>query len=951
MRKIFLSLAALAALTCFADGAGTAATGDFETWVMLGDSITHGGYSTGYLQLFWDLRHPGNNIVFENHGHTGGYADSGIRILEQDVLKRNPAKVLVMFGMNDVWREQWESAEPGEEEARLRGDALRRYRERMTRIAELVGDRLVVVTPTPYDQYGNVEGNRATPLCNEPGLATIAAIAREIAATNHLKVVELHAPLTAAMKRQPEARFAGEDRVHPREWGHHVMTALIAEGLGESPVVEETRLAAAKDGVAFDYAPKALPFPVSPAYRAAEAFLPITERFNREMLFVEGLGAGEWELRTDGRLVGVFSADEFAKGVNLATLDTPNQRLVQAAKVKADRLNQIYICQRDCRMGAREKPGATGYGAYLKSVYDREKERLPALAAEAERLRAELRALRPAKCRVSVRRRAKTQPPVNAFVCIGNGDFEDDGAALMKLAKELGCNSPTDFVTFSLRCRPDLNDAKVQALAKRFIDTCHLYNIKVGMDTDPRIARDGFLRRWPDDRTQLVSFDPGYRPNLTDHMTGGTRGYEVLKEDLFDQRVLAKVYDLYNCDIFSPHLLPYVEELMATYRALGADTAMRDEWGEPPCYDPAFAANRAFWYSKNMAKAYHDYCGRSLRDDIVLMGTAPAGKEAERLQAVYKYCELLYLRNAEIERHHYATTKRLFGPDAYVSKHPTWFPAICPAEFHHNGLDWWAADRDFAQTDEITPLPARLGLAKKFGGSTWMNEGYQDAPEKYLAEVKRYALSGGRMVFHPVYGGSWGNDMPWAERRVAEYMSIFNQPGMKETLQKIKKVDRTTQAQLDSPVALVFGHFELMNWEGPAYRDWGEKTAYGLYAKGWAVDAYPSTELVAGTFRVDADGWLRVGHQRYRALVAKHLSALDLAYAKSFFAAAGVKTKLYVCEDDGATVAAVDADLAAAGAVRQPPAAEELKFMSSASSCVPGTSGKATLQDGTAVEF
>lgn len=373
-----------------------------ETWVCLGDSITHGGSYTGYLQLYWNLRHPGSEIVFQNHGHSGGYADSGIRMLEKDVLALDPARVIVMFGMNDVWREQWESAEPGEKEARLRGDALRRYTERMNKIADLLGERMVVMTPTPYDQYGEVPDCRATPYCNDPGLATCAGICRTLAAERKLRLIELHRPLTAALKAKPESRFCGLDRVHPKAWGHVVMTALIVRQLGESGEVATVRAKASDAGAAFDYAPSALPFPVSDEYRTAEAFYPVTETFNRETIAVDGLAAGEWELRMDDRPVGVFSASELAAGVNIATLDTPNQRLAQAAFVKATRLNEIYVTFRDMRLGEGVKPGATGYYGQLRETYEKWRDRRGELEAEAARLRAELRAVRPAKCRVTV---------------------------------------------------------------------------------------------------------------------------------------------------------------------------------------------------------------------------------------------------------------------------------------------------------------------------------------------------------------------------------------------------------------------------------------------------------------------------------------------------------------------------------------------------------------------
>ena len=184
------------------------------------------------------------------------------------------------------------------------------------------------------------------------------------------------------------------------------MTAILVSELGEPAEFELTERKAGPDGDVFVYTPKKLPFPVSSAYREAEAFYPITETFNRETLRVTDLPAGDWELFAEDRPIGVFSAEEFAKGVNLAVLDTPNQRIAQAAKVKADRLNKIYCIFRDCRMGARTKPGAKGYGAYLLKVYEENKDRLDELRAEAERILSELRAIRPVSCHLKVVRKS-----------------------------------------------------------------------------------------------------------------------------------------------------------------------------------------------------------------------------------------------------------------------------------------------------------------------------------------------------------------------------------------------------------------------------------------------------------------------------------------------------------------------------------------------------------------
>ena len=100
------------------------------------------------------------------------------------------------------------------------------------------------------------------------------------------------------------------------------------------------------DGVAFTYAPKALPFPAIPAYTNAESFYPVTERLNQEVFIVEGLEPGTYGIAFDGREVGEFSAEDLYSGVNVALLDTPNQRIALAAADVAGKLKQKTILWR-----------------------------------------------------------------------------------------------------------------------------------------------------------------------------------------------------------------------------------------------------------------------------------------------------------------------------------------------------------------------------------------------------------------------------------------------------------------------------------------------------------------------------------------------------------------------------------------------------------------------------
>ena len=116
--------------------------------------------------------------------------------------------------------------------------------------------------------------------------------------------------------------------------------------------VKVPRVDVRKSGVAFTYEPKALPFPVTPEYKEVEKFYPLTERFNQEILMVERLRPGTYELAFDGVKVGEFTAEEFGKGVNIAALDTPNQRKAASLVKIAELLHAQYSLMTEKRRPA-----------------------------------------------------------------------------------------------------------------------------------------------------------------------------------------------------------------------------------------------------------------------------------------------------------------------------------------------------------------------------------------------------------------------------------------------------------------------------------------------------------------------------------------------------------------------------------------------------------------------
>ena len=509
--------------------------------------------------------------------------------------------------------------------------------------------------------------------------------------------------------------------------------------------------------------------------------------------------------------------------------------------------------------------------------------------------------------------------PECAFVYFHDEDFREQGLETMRcLIETLGTEGAYNYLTLTLRCPShDLSEATTWARIGDVARFAHDNRLKLIVDCDPRISRAEFLKRWPDAAQELaivvtngMPASAAACPQLNDHMCcHGPYAPTATRERPFPGGKVV-IHTLRSADVFSPQILDYARELSRRAKAAGADGALRDEWGFPPTNDKMFAEHRAFWYSGRLAETYAaETDGRNLLDDLPLLAFGPSG--ALRRNLIDVYMRLLYRRNVEIERDFYESTKRIFGPDAFVGKHPTWFPVIGTCEFMHNGLDWWAAPRDWAQGDEVTPVPALCGMAKKLGTCVWLNEGYQDDPQKYAPLVWRYALAGGRMVFHPVYPESkYFKGVPYGEWKVRSQRDVLRRGGAAAE-RRIRLLNLISDAPLDSPVALVFGHERVMNWDDPAYGQWGWNDAFGVWRDGYAVDAYPSTEL--GVFRLDDEGFLSVGRQRYRAVMFRNLSEPNREAFARLVAGRMMRTRVFEGSDGVATY------LSSVGAPRQTP--------------------------------
>ncbi|MCY3018333.1 MAG: hypothetical protein NTW87_04775 [Planctomycetota bacterium] len=145
-------------------------------------------------------------------------------------------------------------------------------------------------------------------------------------------------------------------------------------------------------------------------------------------------------------------------------------------------------------------------------------------------------------------------------------------------------------------------------------------------------------------------------------------------------------------------------------------------------------------------------------------------------------------------------------------------------------------------------------------------------------------MAGGRMNFHVLYPGN----PPWTERG----KQLLRSPVIRADC-RIRLLNFISAAPVDCPVAVIFGHSCAMNWAGPAYDDVGMELTDAFWRAGYYADLIPSSELRDQALRVDADGNIWFGQQRYAAVVLYHPEFENATTAEFFQKAAKGKTILY----------------------------------------------------------
>jgi hypothetical protein len=584
-------------------------------------------------------------------------------------------------------------------------------------------------------------------------------------------------------------------------------------------------------------------------------------------------------------------------------------------------------------------------------------------------------------------------------------------------------HSPYDLLPTSFRLKTrEVTDPGLHDIVKKAVEYARDRGLRVALDLDVRLARDAFRRAYPDEQQEMLRLrttplsEAGNvelaiaSDTFGDHMTGSATPYIPLSGRLvrvysyvvgdggidpdtvqdITGRCLVKTasenevrtvipcdastqghtacvlvaFTHFTPDVYAPHLFAFQRAIVQAYADVPLAGLMKDEWGFPPCFDGCPPKND-FWFSKARAEAYAEATGgRDLVRDCLLMHAGERGRERERQAAINVLLKTSRERNAAVEDDYYHLAKEFFGANAAVVTHATWISYPDAAEYKKNGLSWWAATRDWGQTDEYAPFPVRTALAKKWGGSVWYNQFYSPNIAEYEESLWTHALGGGRIDYHPIYPNPLNKTR---HKRNAELL----EGGLMRGESRIRLIPAISHAPIDCPAAVLFGHACTMNWAGPAYEDAGLGVTDALWQAGYYADLIPSSEIASGAVKIDATGAVVYGAQRYAAVVLYHPEFENPETAAFFNKVDGARTALFrvgawtrdfqakdfdgVAALPASMAACSDGDAAAAKAIETlrarelspcTPAASRLKPNHSV---CPGREGRIRLTDGTEV--
>ena len=370
---------------------------DGDTFMFLGDSITHQCLYTQYVEDYYYTRYPTKRIHFYNSGISGDKASDALSRFEGDIADLKPNYVTVLLGMNDGRYLHFDH------------DIYGTYEKDMTTLVdklEATGATLILMGPSMYDSRVSVKSPPRWVAQNKDQvrqvtnyyagvLAFFGAWVRDQATHRGHGYVDLQHPMEALTRQQrkdnPNFTMI-PDAVHPDANGQAVMAFNILSQMNASKRVsnlnasirrgewhvaggpgEVSEIEGDDSSVSFTFKAESLPWVLPPDASLGYKLTNAGHKLSAERLTVSGLKPGKYDLLIDGVKVGTYPHTRLAGKVELQSNDkTPQyQQALMVAMLNKERNEQAVRPHRGLWAKFRSKFLRTGkvgtdeYNAYL----------------------------------------------------------------------------------------------------------------------------------------------------------------------------------------------------------------------------------------------------------------------------------------------------------------------------------------------------------------------------------------------------------------------------------------------------------------------------------------------------------------------------------------------------------------------------------------------------------
>ncbi len=331
--------------------------------VFYGDSITDQRLYTTFTETYVVTRFPERRIDFIHSGWGGDRVSGGgggpveVR-LNRDVIIYRPTVITVMLGMNDGRYRAFD-----QEIFNVYSSGYEKLIQMLK--TSLPGVRMTLIQPSPYDDVTRAPGFEGG---YNAVLVRYGQFVRDLAQKNSLDSADLNEAVVAALMKanalDPEsAKKLVPDRVHPGAAGHLLMAAELLKAWHAPALISAVEIDAAAKSVlsasnasvsdlqvggslSWTQIDKALPMPLDqkdPVLTLALKSSDFIKSLCQQPLKVTGLAGDGYILKVDGEEVGRFSRQEFAEGINLATLVTPMARQAMAVHNLTLKHNNVHF--------------------------------------------------------------------------------------------------------------------------------------------------------------------------------------------------------------------------------------------------------------------------------------------------------------------------------------------------------------------------------------------------------------------------------------------------------------------------------------------------------------------------------------------------------------------------------------------------------------------------------